>query len=163
MKYKKEPTISIISCIAKNNGIGKDNKLLFNLPEDLKHFKKITLGHPVIMGINTYKSIGFPLPKRLNIVLSPDPVDIAGVMVVSSIDEALRIAKENDKEEVFFIGGGMVYSQAIKFADRLYLTIVDEEPEADAFFPDYNDFTKVVTEEQFENDKYSFKYVTLER
>ena len=158
-----KPIISIISCVAKNRGIGKDNKLLFDIPADLQHFKKITLGHPVIMGYNTYKSIGRPLPGRLNIVLSPDKIEIEGCTVVSSIPEAIEIASKNDQEEIFFIGGGMVYKTAIEFADRLYLTVVDEEPEADTFFPDYSDFKKVISEENEESAGYQYKYMELER
>lgn len=159
-----KPRISIICCIAKNRGIGKNNALLFNLPEDLKHFKEITLGHPIIMGLNTYKSIGRPLPKRQNIILSLEPIEIPGAIVVNNIDHAIKIASKNDPEEVFFIGGGMIYRQAIKLSDRLYLTIVDAEPEADTFFPEYdNDFPKVVSEEKIDNGKYEFKYITLER
>lgn len=160
---QSNPIISIISCVAKNRGIGKDNKLLFNLPEDLKHFKKITFGHPIIMGLNTFKSIGRPLPGRLNIVLSPEKVQIEGCEVCSSLEEATDLASEKDKDEIFFIGGGMVYKQAIKFADRLYLTVVDAEPEADTFFPDYAEFKTTASEESGKNEQYSFKYITLER
>ena len=158
-----KPRISIICCIAKNRGIGKNNALLFNLPEDLKHFKEITLGHPIIMGLNTYKSIGRPLPKRQNIILSLEPIEVPGAIVVNYIEHAIKVASKNDQEEIFFIGGGMIYRQAIKLADRLYLTIVDAEPEADTFFPEYDDFSKVVSEEEIDNGKYKFKYVTLER
>lgn len=159
----KKPKISIICCVAKNRGIGKDNKLLFDIPADLQYFKKITLGHPVIMGYNTYKSIGKPLPKRLNIILSPDDITVDGCSVVKSIPEAISLASEDDQDEIFFIGGGMVYKQAIEFADRLYLTIVDEEPEADTFFPDYSNFTKIVSEENEASDGYRYKYVELEK
>lgn len=155
--------ISIVACVAKNRGIGKDNKLLFDIPADLQHFKKVTMGHPIIMGYNTYKSIGQALPGRLNIVLLPDPINIEGCTVVNSIEEAIKVASEEDKEEIFFIGGGMVYASAIEFTDRLYLTVVDAEPEADTFFPDYSDFDKIVEEEILETDKYKIKYVTLEK
>lgn len=167
MKIEKlseaKPRISIICCIAKNRGIGKENKLLFDIPADLQHFKKITLGHPVIMGYNTYKSIGRPLPKRLNIILSPDNIEVDGCSVVKSIPEAISLASEDDQEEIFFIGGGMVYKQAIEFADRLYLTIVDEEPEADTFFPEYDKFSKIVSEESEKSAGYKCKYVVLQK
>ena len=158
-----KPIISIISCVAKNRGIGKDNKLLFDIPADLQHFKRITLGHPVIMGYNTYKSIGRPLPGRLNIVLMPDKIEIEGCTVVSSIPEAIKIASEDDNKEIFFIGGGMVYKTAIEFADRLYLTVVDKEPEADTFFPDYSNFKKVISEEPEESNGYKYIYIVLEK
>ena len=160
---KSKPIISIISCMAKNRGIGKENKLLFDISADLKHFKKITLGHPVIMGYNTYKSIGRPLPGRLNIVLMPDKIEIEGCTVVSSIPEAIKIASEDDNKEIFFIGGGMVYKTAIEFADRLYLTVVDKEPEADTFFPDYSNFKKVISEEPEESNGYKYIYIVLEK
>lgn len=162
MKNKKTK-ISIICCVAKNRGIGKDNKLLFEIPADLQHFKKITLGHPVIMGYNTYKSIGRPLPGRLNIILSPDEIEVTGCSVVKSIPDAISLASETDKEEIFFIGGGMVYKQAIEFADRLYLTIVDEEPEADTFFPEYDKFSKIISDVDEQSSGYKYKYLTLEK
>lgn len=158
-----KPRISIICCVAKNRGIGKNNKLLFDIPADLVHFKKITMGHSIIMGYNTYKSIGRPLPGRFNIVLSPEDVEIDGCTISKSIPEAIKLASDNDNEEIFFIGGGMVYKTAIEFADRLYLTIVEEEPEADTFFPDYSDFKKIISEEAEESVGYKYKYVTIER
>lgn len=159
----KKQTISIIACIAKNRGIGKDNKLLFYISDDLKNFKNITIGHPVIMGYNTYKSIGRPLPGRLNIVLSPDNIKIDGYKVAKSISEAIKIAIADNSKEIFFIGGGMVYASAIKFADRLYLTIVDSKKEADTFFPDYSEFNKIISEQKKDSDGYKYEFVILER
>ena len=157
------PRISIICCIAKNRGIGIKNNLLFDIPADLQHFKKITLGHPVIMGYNTYKSIGRPLAGRLNIVLSPDSIEIPGCTVVDSIENAVKVASEADNQEIFFIGGGMVYKQAIEIADRLYLTVVEAKPEADTFFPEYSAFKKVISEKAEESSGYKYKYLILER
>lgn len=154
----------MISAISKNRGIGKNNKLLFDIPEDLKYFCTITSGHPVIMGERTYYSMGRPLPKRLNIVLSQNKeLIIPGCIVCFNIDDAIRIASEKDKNEIFFIGGGMVYSQAIKFAGRLYLTIIDAEPEADTYFPDYSDFKKIVSREPHEYNGIKFEYRVLEK
>lgn len=158
-----KPRISIICCVSKNRGIGKDNKLLFDIPDDLKHFKKITMGHPIIMGYNTYKSIGKPLPGRLNIILSKDKMEIPGCSVSQSIEEAIEIASQKDKQEIFFIGGGMVYKQAIILADRLYLTIVDAQPKADTFFPDYKEFNKIISEEKNISKNNIYKFVVLER
>src|SRR5665647_1858450 len=99
----------MISAISKNRGIGYKNKLLFDIPEDLKHFRSITSGHPVIMGERTYYSIGRPLPGRLNIVLSQDQaLNIPGCTICYNIPDALKLAQENDQEEIFFIGGGTV-------------------------------------------------------
>lgn len=164
IQIKNKPIISMISAISKNRGIGKNNKLLFDIPEDLKYFCTITSGHPVIMGERTYYSMGRPLPKRLNIVLSQNKeLIIPGCIVCFNIDDAIRIASEKDKNEIFFIGGGMVYSQAIKFAGRLYLTIIDAEPEADTYFPDYSDFKKIVSREPHEYNGIKFEYRVLEK
>ena len=134
--------ISIIVCVAKDRGIGKDNKLLFDLPEDLKYFHKVTKRHPVIMGYNTYKSIGRPLKERHNIVISRDDEKIPGYIVASSLDDAVEKAQKLEQDEIFIIGGAKIYEQAIERADKLYITEVDTKLEADTFFPDYADFTK---------------------
>lgn len=164
LKKKQKPKISIISAISKNRGIGKNNDLLFHIPEDLKYFSKTTSGHPVIMGERTYYSIGRPLPGRLNIVLTKNhDLQIKGCTICGNIDQAVKIASIVDSREIFFIGGGMIYSQAIKFADRLYLTVVDAEPEADTFFPDYSDFKKIISEKRSICGGLKLKYLILER
>lgn len=138
-----KPTISIIAAVAENRAIGKDNRLLWDIPEDMKHFKIITTNHPVIMGQKTYKSIGKSLPARTNIVLSRDKnFHPEGCIITDSIDDAVKIAKKHDNDEIFFIGGGMVYDEAVKIADKLYLTIVEGIYDADTFFPPYDDFVK---------------------
>jgi dihydrofolate reductase len=158
------PRISVIAAVAKNRAIGKDNKLLWHIPEDLQHFKKITSGHPVIMGQKTFESLGKPLPNRTNIVLTDDKsFQAPNCLVVYSIDEAIKVASEKDQQEIFFIGGGSVYAQAIKIADKLYLTLVEGEYDADTFFPDYSDFKKVVLEESHESAGYKYKFLELER
>lgn len=163
MKQKRNPKISIIACVSIDRGIGYQNKLLFNISDDLKYFKKITFGHPIIMGYNTFKSISKPLPGRLNIVLSDHDEMIDGVVVVQNINEAVKIASSDDGQEIFFIGGGQVYKQAIEFADRLYLTIVAAQKKADAFFPDYSKFTKIISNQKQESDGYKYEFVILER
>lgn len=153
--------ISIIVAIGKNRAIGKDNKLLWDIPEDMAHFKKITTGHTVIMGAKTYQSIGRPLPNRKNIVLSQDEnFEAPGCEVRHSLGEMLDEYK-NSNEEVFVIGGGMIYKLALPYADKLYLTIVEDSPEADTFFPDYSEFKKVVSEENKANEQYKFKFLEL--
>jgi dihydrofolate reductase len=161
----KNPVISIICAIAEENrAIGKNNQLLFDIPEDLARFKKITSGHPVIMGYKTYESLPFLLPKRLNIVLSPEEILIDGAVVAHSLDEAYAVASEHDQDEIFVIGGGFVYSQAIKDADRLYLTLVKSDvSDADTFFPEYSEFTKVIEDSTAQSGDYSLRYLTLER
>lgn len=134
MSIKKQ--ISIIVAIAENNGIGINNKLLWYISDDLKHFKQITSGHTVVMGKKTYESLPFkPLPKRKNIVITdiPDEV-IEGCEMAYSIDGA--IGKMDDDMENFVIGGASIYKQFFNLADKLYITKVFTKPEADTFFPE---------------------------
>lgn len=131
--------ISLIAAVANDRGIGKNNKLLFDIPEDLKYFRDKTSDHTVIMGYNTYKSIGRALPNRKNIVLSRQLLKLMDAITVKSIEEALK--KVEGEEEVFIIGGASIYEQFLPFADKLYLTLVDTtDSDADTFFPDYSDF-----------------------
>jgi len=135
------PIISMIAAIQRSDrGIGKDGDLLWKLPGDLQHFKSVTTGHPVIMGRNTYYSIGRPLPGRTNIVLSETDEEIPGCVVCGSLEEAFRVAGEEDGEEIFVIGGGQVYREALPHAEKLYLTLVDSNEEADTFFPEFDEF-----------------------
>lgn len=129
--------ISAIVAIGQDNAIGKDNKMPWHLSADLKYFKKTTINHHIIMGRKSYNSIGNPLPKRTNIVLTRDPFWMASNVLVShSIDEALLLAYENEEEEVFIIGGGKIYEQTKDLWDRVYITEVDVHvPDADTYFP----------------------------
>lgn len=156
--------LSIIAVIGKNRELGKDNKLLWHIPGDLPRFKQITSGHPVIMGRKTFQSIGRPLPGRANFVITSDPTFTAeGVTIISSLDEAIEKAKAAPgADEVFVIGGGSVYAQAIGKAERLYLTVVDSKAEADVFFPEYSRFTTVISKEEKEAEGYHFTYLTLQ-
>ena len=160
-----KPLTSIICAIAKNRAIGKDNRLLWNIPEDLEHFKKITLGHPVIMGRKTFESITQPLPGRTNIIITRDEsYKQDKCLVAHSLEEAIKKAQKIDSEEVFVIGGGSIYAQAIDLTDKLYLTIVDDIVEdADTFFPKYEEFDKIVKEEHFETDDLKYSFVELTR
>jgi dihydrofolate reductase len=125
--------ISLIAAVDENQGLGKDNHLLCHLPADLNHFKALTLGKPIIMGRNTYNSIGKPLPGRLNIVLSRQALTFEGVEVVDSLAKALTLVK--DASEVMVIGGAAVYKQALVLASRVYLTVIHHRFAADVFFP----------------------------
>ena len=128
--------ISTIVATAQNNVIGKDNQIPWYLPADLQYFKKITINHHIIMGRNCFESIGRPLPKRTNVVVTRNPFFIAtGCVVTHSIEEALRLAEKNGEEEVFIIGGGEVYQQSVEFWDRIYWTEVALNTEGDVFFP----------------------------
>lgn len=161
-----QPKISLIAAMAKNLAIGKDNKLLYYIPEDLKRFKKLTSGHVIVMGKKTFESINSkPLPNRTNIIITKDPAFQApGCIVVHSVEEALSKAKETEKEEIFIIGGGSIYTQTIKQADKLYVTVIDRVHEdADAFFPAYPEFTKIVYEEKSQHDGIDFTWYELEK
>jgi dihydrofolate reductase len=132
-------TISCIVATAHNRVIGKDNDIPWYLPADLQYFKKVTLGHPIIMGRNCYVSIGRPLPKRTNIIITRDPFFISSnCVVVRSINEAIDAARSENAEEVFIIGGGQIYEQTIDLWDKLYLTEVDLNVQGDVFFPELN-------------------------
>lgn len=156
--------ISIIVAISKDGGIGKDNKLLWQIPEDLKRFRETTKGHAVIMGRKTFESIGKVLPGRTNIIITHNSsLRILDAIVVSSLEDALNKAKEVEKEEAFVIGGGQIYKQAISLADKLYLTIVNTVKEADTFFPDYSDFKKVTNKGGGEWQGYKYRFEERER
>lgn len=156
--------ISIIVVIGRNREIGFQNRLLWHLPEDMQRFKRITTGHPVIMGSKTFESIGKALPERSNIVINFDKNYIApGCIVVDSIEAAIEAAKKQNNDEVFVIGGGSIYKQFLPHSDKLYLTIVDDAPEADTFFPDYSEFKTIIREEGLETDEYKLKFLELEK
>lgn len=158
------PRLSMIVAVDETRAIGKDNRLLWNIPEDLKRFKELTTGHAVIMGENTYHSIGRPLPNRTNIIVTLNiELELPGCLVVHSIEEALERAKEKELEEVFVIGGASIYKQFLPLIERLYLTLVQGTHEADTFFPDYSDFKKVISEEKGNNGEYQYTYFILER
>jgi len=158
--------VSIIVAISENNAIGKDNQLLWHLPADLKHFKEITSGHTIIMGRKTYDSIGRPLPNRRNIVITRKAdLQIENVEIVNSLDEAISLcANEN---EVFIIGGAEIYKNAILLGNRIYLTTVHQEYEADVFFPEINadEWSETYREYHAADEKNSVAYTfsTLER
>ena len=128
--------ISLIAAIGKNNELGKDNSLVWNMPADMQYFRNKTKGHTVIMGRKTFESIGRPMPNRKNIIITRDKdYKAKGIEVVNSLEEALRQAQ--GKHEIFIIGGAEIYRQAMFFADKLYITHIDaEDKDADTFFPE---------------------------
>jgi len=156
--------ITIIVAIAENYAIGKDNDLLWHISGDLKRFKEITTGHTIIMGRKTYLSLPKrPLPNRRSVIISDIPQEcFNGVEVVNSIEKAIAIA-DKDKEN-FIIGGGMVYTQFLPIANKIYLTIVHKDYDADVFFPeiDYSEWNITEIEEHKDHDP-PFSYITLER
>jgi dihydrofolate reductase len=158
-------TLTIVVAISENRAIGKDNKLLWRLPKDLKHFKEITTGHTIIMGRKTYESVGKPLPNRRNIIITRQAITIEGCEVVNSIDAAIDLCK--DEQEVFIVGGSEIYKQAMKLTDRIYLTIVHKQFEADSFFPEIDPKEwKEVHREDHEPDEKNllpYSFITYER
>lgn len=159
-----KPIISIIVAIAQNNAIGKDNQLLWHLPGDLKRFKQLTTGHTIIMGKRTFESLPIrPLPNRRSLVIT-DIIEekIEGCEMAYSIDEAIE--KMEIGTENFVIGGGSIYKQFLPFADKLYLTIIKREYEADTFFPEINyDEYNIIDHEDHSDEELPFYYITLER
>lgn len=141
---KKTLPLSLIAALAQNRVIGRDNQLPWHLPADLKHFKALTLGKPIIMGRKTWDSLGRPLPGRLNLVVSRQAgLQLEGAEVFASLEEAVvraeAWAREEEAEEVMLIGGAQLYTQGLEHGDRLYLTRVELAPEGDAFFPQVPD------------------------
>ncbi|HLB60057.1 MAG TPA: dihydrofolate reductase [Patescibacteria group bacterium] len=155
--------ISIIAALDKNRGIGKNNAIPWHIPEDIKHFKETTMGHPVIMGRKTYESIGHPLSGRVNIVVTRDKNYACAAKIVYSLDEAISYAKSKDQKEIFIIGGGELYRQAINRADRLYLTIIDHAFDVDAYFPEYESQFKEVESKASRDGNYSYAFKLFER
>lgn len=157
--------VSLIVAMAKNRVIGKDNQLPWHLPADLKHFKTITMGKPIIMGRKTYDSIGRPLPGRRNIVITRQTdLTIAGCDVVNSLQAALALV---DDAEVMVIGGTEIFKQALPLAKRLYLTEIDAEFEGDAYFPELDHSQwEVVEREEHQPDEtniYKYEFLILQR
>jgi dihydrofolate reductase len=151
--------ITLIAAAAENNALGKDNDLLWHLPEDFKRFKQITSGHYIIMGRKTFESFPKPLPNRTHIIITRQEDYLAeGCLVVHSLEEALEIAPQN--EEVFIIGGAQIYEQALPFADKIDLTRVHIELDADAFFPEFNtsEWNLVFSEKHFKDEKHQYDF-----
>ena len=154
--------ISIIAAVAKNRAIGYQNKLIYWLPNDLKRFKQLTTGHTIIMGSNTFRSLPKgALPNRRNVVLSRSSKDFPGCDVYPSLEKALKSCLPD--EDIYIIGGASVYQQAIKVADRLCLTEIDDVPsEADTFFPDYSDWRVATREAHPKDERHAFEYAFVD-
>ena len=155
--------IKIIVAISKNRVIGDSNKLIWNLPSDLKRFKEITTGHPIVMGRKTFESIGRPLPNRRNIIITRDEeYEIEGCEVVNSIEEALLLTGN----DCFIIGGGEIYKQTLHIAEQIYMTIVDEEFLGDTQFPELTNSWYVSKKEDFLSDDknpYNYSFILYEK
>lgn len=157
--------ISLIAAIDEAGGLGKNNQLLCHLPADLQHFKKITLGKPIIMGRSTFESIGRPLPGRLNIVLTKNKSSIEGVTIANSLQQAMDLVR--DVQEVMIIGGANLFEQTIHQADYLYLTVIHHTFEADVFFPKINitEWKQVETSFKPKDEKnlYDMTFITYKK
>jgi len=158
--------ISIVVAVAENNAIGKENKLLWHLPADLRHFKEVTTGHTIIMGRKTYDSVGKPLPNRRNIVITrKNGLEIPGVEVVHTLEEALALCDEH--EEVFIGGGAEIYKMAMSMTDKIYLTVVKGIFDADTFFPEIDpnnwEETESISFEADEKNAFGYTFSTLIR
>lgn len=172
-------TITLIAAAAENNALGKDNDLVWHLPDDFKRFKAITSGHFIIMGRKTFESFPKPLPNRTHIIITRQKEYQVpeGCLVVASIEEAIKLAvtsslssraesrdKKPQNDEVFIIGGGEIYKQSIALADKIELTRVHTEVEADTFFPEIDSSNWKLLQEEYhpkdEKHKYDFTYLT---
>ena len=164
----EEPVIAAVVAMGRNRELGKDGKLLWQIPDDLRRFKELTKGHPVILGRKTFESIvsylGGPLPKRFNIVVTRDKNwKYDGIIAVGSVEDAIAEAKKLDKY-IFIGGGAQIYEAALPYTDKLYLTLIDDEKEGDSFFPAYEkEFTQVIHDEAHEWNGLKYRWVDLNR
>ena len=159
--------ITLVVAMGLNREIGVDNQLPWHLPKDLKHFKEITSGHPIIMGRKTYESIGKPLPNRTNIVISRKKDWFEeGILIVGSIKEAIKFGQKID-EDIFILGGGNIFEQTMDIADKLEVTEIKTNIEADTFFPkiDPKIWTKTdeICHEKDEKNNFDFCFQTFQR
>lgn len=162
--------VCAVVAIGRNRELGKGNRLIWRIPEDVQRFRDLTRGHALILGRKTFESIlhyrGAPLPDRANIVVTRDlEWRYEGVEAARSLEEALARAREIERDEIHIGGGAELYRQALPHIDKLYLTLIDADaPEADTFFPPYEDaFTKKISEEEREWEGLRYRYVDVER
>jgi dihydrofolate reductase len=165
----QKPVVAAIAAIGKNRVLGKENKLLWHIPDDLKRFKQLSEGHPIILGRKTFESIvgylGKPLPNRQNIVVTRDADwKYEGVITASTVEEALEKAKALDQEWITIGGGAQIYEAAMPYTTRLCMTLIEAEAEGDTFFPEYEaEFTEEVFREEREWNGLKYAWVDLER
>lgn len=158
--------ITIIAAVAENGALGKDNQLIWHLPADLKRFKKVTLGHHIIMGRKTFESLGKPLPNRTTIIITRNKnYTQKNCIIVNSLNDAIEAAKEDPNP--YILGGAEIYKQAMKIANKLDLTLVHHNFEADAFFPEIDlNIWQETSREDFKSDetnKYDYSFITYLR
>ena len=160
--------ISLIWAMTRTGVIGKNNTLPWRLPADLQQFRRLTTGHHIIMGRKCFESIGRPLPKRVNVVITRDPFFVgAGLVVVRSVEEALEIALDAGDDEAFIIGGGQIYRQSLEFWDKIYLTEVGLDTPGDVFFPEIraDEWREIFSEKHppDEKNEWPFSFKILEK
>lgn len=156
--------LSLIVAVAENDVIGGGNSLLWKLPADMRHFRELTTGHPVIMGRKTFDSIGHPLPKRQNIVVTRQKgLSLPHCNVVASLDDAVTLARGSGAEEAFVIGGGQIYLESLPLADRIYFTRVHASFEGDVFFPklSFQEWRETSRERREPDGENSYAYTFL--
>jgi dihydrofolate reductase len=162
----KKPLISLIAAMSSNRVIGVGNRLPWDIPEDLKRFRALTAGRVVIMGRKTFESIGRPLPGRDNRVITRQKdYRPEGAKVYSALEKALTepVPQGMKNDEIFVIGGGEIYGQALRWADRIHLTVIDQEFQGDAFFPDFADLNFVEVARENRDMPLPFRFLTLQR
>ena len=160
MHHRKQ--VTIIAAMARNLAIGFNGEMPWHLPGELKHFKETTMGKPIVMGRKTWESIGRPLPGRQNIVVTRNQsFQASGCDVAGSLDQAVRIASG---EEVMIIGGGQLYAQALPFSDRMILTLVDCDPEADTWFPEWknSEWRQISLRSESADERNPYAYQVIE-
>lgn len=161
-------TISLVVAASENNAIGKNNQLIWHLPNDLKFFKNTTWGFPVIMGRKSFESVNKPLPGRTNIVITTNPDwKVETVIVVKNLKDAIQKAAETNSKQIFIIGGGDIYKQSMDIADSIYITRVHADLEGDTFFPEIDRSKwKLTSNQDFEADEkheYSYSFQIWEK
>ena len=166
-----KPRISIIVAVDEKNGIAKNGNLLVHIPEDMKRMRAIVIGHPLVMGRKTFMSFPKLLPNRTHIVITRDLQSLANHepqphVIVSSLEEGIEAAKKAPgSEEIFIFGGGQIYKEALEkdLVDRIYITLVKGDYQADTFFSDYSKFTKEIERIDREADGFEYTFLTLEK
>ncbi|MTJ55195.1 dihydrofolate reductase [Anabaena sp. UHCC 0253] len=162
--------ISLVAAISENRILADSTKedihvgIPWNIPSDERRFQEITRRHPIIMGRKTYTTFNTPIPNCTNIIVTRDPnFQAFGCLVFNSLQKAIEWVKMSETEEIFIAGGGEIYAETIKFANKLYLTIVEGNFVGDIYFPEFADFGETTKEEKFQENGFKFKFVEIER
>lgn len=158
--------ITIIAACSKNLVIGNDNKLIWNVPGDLKRFKEFTTGNIVVMGRKTYESIGKPLPNRRNILLTRDEsLKIEGIEIFNDLEKLTKYIQsiQGKEQDIFIIGGGEIYKEFLPISDKIELTLIDKEFEGDTYFPEIGNEWEEINRESKSCDQFDYHYITYKK